>query len=56
MGEGERDEQAAKDILRSNVLETPDQAAAAWRILITEGASLNAKHKVKRIGPHCLKS
>ena len=40
VGEGERDEQAAKDILRSNVLETPDQATAAWRVLITEALRL----------------
>ena len=40
VGEGERDEQAAKSILRASVLETPDQAAVAWSVLITEGLRL----------------
>ena len=36
VGEGERDEQAAKGTLRASVLETPDQAAVAWSVLVTE--------------------
>ena len=40
VSEGERDEQAAKGILRTSVLDTPDQAAVAWSVLITEGLRL----------------
>ena len=36
VGEGEGDEQAAKGILRTSVLETPGQATVAWSVLITE--------------------
>ena len=39
-GEGERDERAAKDILRSSVLEPPGQAAGAWAVLINQGLRL----------------
>ena len=44
VGEGERDEQAAKSILRASVLETPDQAAVAWSVLVTEGLRLIRTH------------
>ena len=40
VGEDERDERAAKHILRTNVLEPPDQAAMAWSVLVDEGLRL----------------
>ena len=42
VGEGERDELAAKGILRASVLDTPDQAAVAWSVLVTESLRLIA--------------
>ena len=44
VGEGERDEQVAKGILRVSVLDTPDQAAAAWSVLITAVLRLIRTH------------
>lgn len=38
--EGERDEQAAKTMLRTTVLETPDQATVAWTVLVNEALRL----------------
>lgn len=40
VGDGERDERSAKHILRSDVLESPKQAAKAWSVLIKEGVRL----------------
>ena len=40
VGEGERDERSAKNILRSSVLESPEQAAKGWSVLINEGLRL----------------
>ena len=40
VGEEERDERAAKGILRASVLETPDQAAVAWAVLKNESLRL----------------
>ncbi len=40
VGEGERDEREAKDILRANVLKSPDQAGAAWSVLISKSLHL----------------
>ena len=42
VGEGERDELAAKSILRASVLDTPDQATVAWSVLVTESLRLIA--------------
>ena len=44
VGEDERDEQVAKGILRVSVLDTPDQAAAAWSVLITAVLHLIRTH------------
>ncbi len=38
--EGERDEDTAKTILRSSVLDIPDQAAVAWSLLVTNSLRL----------------
>ena len=40
VGEGERDERSAKHILRSNVLESPQQADKAWSLLVDQGLRL----------------
>ena len=40
VGEGDGGERAAKNILRTNVLETPDQAAMAWSVLVNESLRL----------------
>ncbi len=40
VGKDERDEQVAKGILRRSVLESPDQAGAAWSVLISESLHL----------------
>lgn len=40
VGQGERDEEGAKSILRSSVLRSRDQASQAWSLLIVEGQRL----------------
>ena len=40
VGEDERDERAAKHILRTSVLDPPDQAATAWSVLVDESLRL----------------
>ncbi len=40
VGKNERDEQVAKSILRWSVLKSPDQAGAAWSVLISESLHL----------------
>ena len=40
VGKDERDEREAKDILRRSVLKSPDQAGAAWSVLISESLHL----------------
>ena len=40
VAEGERDEDTAKTILRSSVLDTPNQATVAWSLLITNSLRL----------------
>ncbi len=44
VGDGERDERSAKDILRRSVLEAPEQASEAWLVLINEGLRLIQTH------------
>ena len=44
VGEEERDERSAKTMLRSNVLESPEQATKAWSVLIKEGLLLIGTH------------
>lgn len=43
VGQGERDEEGAKSILRSSVLRSRDQASQAWSLLIVEGQRLIRK-------------
>ena len=40
VGKNEREEQAAKNMLRQSVLKSPDQAGAAWSVLISESLHL----------------
>ena len=44
LGEGERDERSVKAILRTSVLEAPEQAAKAWSVLINECLRLIRTH------------
>ena len=44
VGDGERDERSAKEILRRSVLENPEQASEAWLVLINEGLRLIQTH------------
>ena len=44
LGEGERDERSVKAILRTSVLEAPEQAAMAWSVLLNECLRLIRTH------------